>query len=271
MFDATEIRNACSIEHVEVHEELASTNDRALELVRSNKVSDSAIIVARMQSAGRGQRARSWWSSDESLTFTWIKKFDSKGVIKDSSGILPIVTAIAVATAIESLTDFSSIKIKWPNDVLVANRKLAGILIETVNLGTELALVVGIGVNVNHAQFPEVDSQSGSGVGACFPPTSIRLETGKEAPLQSLLIMIIQRLSSELDKLSNPDNSEIIAERCNQRLAFMNEPVVAETANGETVSGKCMGVSTDGSLTVQTEEAITSIHSGTLRPAHSNN
>jgi BirA family biotin operon repressor/biotin-[acetyl-CoA-carboxylase] ligase len=262
MFDATEIRNACCIELVEAHDELESTNDRALELVRTNQVTESALIVARIQNAGRGQRARTWWSNEKSLTFTWVKNVNTKRFPSNSTRILPMATANIVADAVESLTDISDIKIKWPNDVVVKDRKLAGILIETVNLGDELCLVVGIGVNVNQNEIPPANAD------VFFRPTSIRMETDKKTSPQSLLISITQRLDQEVNRRMNC--SEFSTDHFNRRLAYLNESVKIERANGESLSGKCLGVALDGSVTIQSGESVKSIYSGTLRPIRKN-
>lgn len=110
------------------------------------------LIIADHQSSGRGQYQRSWISAPaQNLTFSVIlTPGRSKGI-----SLLKQVAALAVSDALSEL-GLRNVRIKWPNDVLVDHRKIAGILVEAVFKGAALSrVVVGIGLNVHQTDFPE--------------------------------------------------------------------------------------------------------------------
>lgn len=135
-----------------IHEPQAeSTNTLAKHLPESD-VTHGMVVIADHQTAGRGQYQRSWLSAPaQNLTFSVVlTPGRSVGV-----ALLKQVAALAVLDALirHGLRD---VRIKWPNDVLVANRKIAGILVESVFKGASLSrVVVGIGLNVHQTEFPE--------------------------------------------------------------------------------------------------------------------
>jgi BirA family biotin operon repressor/biotin-[acetyl-CoA-carboxylase] ligase len=130
---------------IEAHEAIGSTNDRAREALREPQ-GQGRVILAELQTAGRGRRGRTWDSpSGVNLTF--------------SVGLRPALAAadawrLAAAAGLAvraAAAPFGAVSLKWPNDVVdAAGRKLAGILIETVVDGDRVAeAVIGIGINVN--------------------------------------------------------------------------------------------------------------------------
>jgi BirA family biotin operon repressor/biotin-[acetyl-CoA-carboxylase] ligase len=115
-------------------------------------VTHAMVVITDHQTAGRGQYQRSWLSAPaQNLTFSVVlTPGRSKGI-----SLLKQVAALAVSDALTEL-GLQSIRIKWPNDVLVDHRKIAGILVEAVFKGASLArVVVGIGLNVHQTEFPE--------------------------------------------------------------------------------------------------------------------
>jgi len=137
-----------------VFEELPSTNTFALELAR-NSTPQGTIVLADRQTAGRGRLQRSWFSPPEaniygSVIFSLKTKFQSIGWI-------PLMAGTAIAQAIENHTTID-ITLKWPNDILIAERKVGGILCESFNRdSTETRVVIGFGINVNlpESSFPK--------------------------------------------------------------------------------------------------------------------
>lgn len=137
-------------------DEIDSTNEEALRRLKAG-APDGTLISARLQTAGRGRRGRVWDSPPGNLYMSIIVR----GVDGAAAGQLSYVSALAAGDAIGPRTAF-----KWPNDILVGGRKVAGILIEAeAAQGRLIGLVVGIGVNVLHA--PE---------GTEFPATSLAAE-----------------------------------------------------------------------------------------------
>ncbi|MEH3053101.1 MAG: biotin--[acetyl-CoA-carboxylase] ligase [Patulibacter minatonensis] len=142
---------------LEVVDEADSTNRLALERAAAG-APNGTVVVARRQTAGRGRQGRTWFSDEGALTLSVIVR--GHGV----DGLLPLRAGLAVAR-----TAGSSARVKWPNDVLVEGRKVAGILVEAVPSSPtapgERAAVVGIGLNVavDLAALPaEVAARAGS-------------------------------------------------------------------------------------------------------------
>lgn len=125
-----------------------STNRWSIDHATSSGASASLplVVFADCQTAGRGRSGRSWYSDEGVLTFSVV--FDCSGWPKPLSQIA-LVSGIAVADAVQSrLEPQYRASVKWPNDVYVGERKVAGILVESIGGATQ-RLVVGIGVNVS--------------------------------------------------------------------------------------------------------------------------
>ena len=138
-----------------VHSEtLESTNTHALDLVRSRQLDSPTLILCDRQLAGRGQRGNSWWSSEDSLTMTWCWPTSHPAY---PQGMLALAAGLAVERGIvDQVGNTVPLAIKWPNDLLIDGKKVAGILVESTPMPPpshdRTALVVGIGINVNQTE-----------------------------------------------------------------------------------------------------------------------
>jgi BirA family biotin operon repressor/biotin-[acetyl-CoA-carboxylase] ligase len=153
-----------------------STNDYALELLHSERPEEGTVIQAQSQTQGRGQRGARWEAEPgRNLTVSVILYptfLDPQRQFELSKAM-----ALAVAGCVASLTGLRP-SIKWPNDILLAGRKVAGLLIENRLLAARMdASVVGIGLNVNQAFFPPHLEGAGSLLGV----------TGHELDLEQAL------------------------------------------------------------------------------------
>lgn len=122
---------------LEYHQEIASTNDRALALAREGAPAGT-LVVAEYQTAGRGQRGASWVAPPESSV---LMSLLLRVPAPQPPAHLAIVSGLGAAAGLDFLG--APVKIKWPNDLMLADCKVAGILVETV----EQAVVLGIGIN----------------------------------------------------------------------------------------------------------------------------
>ncbi|NLF31623.1 MAG: biotin--[acetyl-CoA-carboxylase] ligase [Planctomycetes bacterium] len=128
-------------------EVLDSTNDTAADSARQAD-SDGLVVLAERQRRGRGRGARAWLSEPGANVLMSV-------VLRDDASHLPaepvtIAAGMAVAEAVEAvLADPGACRLKWPNDVLLEGRKVAGILVEQRRGGSARSLIVGIGINVN--------------------------------------------------------------------------------------------------------------------------
>src|SRR6187402_326644 len=127
-------------------------------LVHGRKVAHGTIVIAESQTAGRGRRGRSWYSEQENgLYFSLVLR------PKVPPGFAPLFTlgtAVALHNAIEANTGLS-IDIKWPNDLLLENKKVCGILAEMqAEFDRVNSLIIGVGINVNQTDFPAEISET---------------------------------------------------------------------------------------------------------------
>lgn len=137
------------------YSETDSTNSQSLQLLSENSsVPTPHLVFAETQRAGRGRGSNTWWSGLGSLTFSVIVDFTQLGLDATDRPLLPLLTGLAVLRAVKALLPdrslVRSIGLKWPNDVFIENRKLAGVLIEVSGVQSQHA-VVGVGINVNNS------------------------------------------------------------------------------------------------------------------------
>ncbi len=170
-----------------------STNKTAAELIRSAKAGHGAVILAHEQTAGQGQRGRSWTSvAGQDLTFSVILK--PQDLRAEHQFVLSRMVALAVHQLVQD-TVKGEVRIKWPNDVLVERRKIAGILIQNDILGESVsASIIGIGLNVNNRDLNED-----------LLATSLALECGHALDRMRLLEVLCQRLEEWYLRLEQGD------------------------------------------------------------------
>ncbi|MCB0769772.1 MAG: biotin--[acetyl-CoA-carboxylase] ligase [Flavobacteriales bacterium] len=156
-------------------ESLESTNKMAAELFGLSKVQHGAVIMANEQTAGRGQRDRVW-VAQKGADLTVSVVLEPPGLRAEDQFVLSKLAALAVSDVVRTWIG-GPVAVKWPNDVLVGRRKIAGILIENDVMGERVACsVVGIGINVNSSGFPED-----------LMATSMLLESGGRVDLTDVL------------------------------------------------------------------------------------
>ncbi|QJT94314.1 biotin--[acetyl-CoA-carboxylase] ligase [Wolbachia endosymbiont of Diaphorina citri] len=130
------------------YKEVSSTNTEALDLINKG-ISNETVIIADKQTEGRGRTRKSWVSPEGNLYASLvINQVTDIGKLTE----LTFVTAVAVGNILLSFIADSNVQYKWPNDVLIDDKKISGILLERKS--NSHWLVIGIGINVNHAPLP---------------------------------------------------------------------------------------------------------------------
>ena len=222
----------------EAHTE--STNTLAKQLPEA-EVEHGMVVIADHQSAGRGQYQRAWLSAPaQNLTFSVVlKPSRSNGI-----ALLKQVAALAVRDALSELR-LDDIRIKWPNDVLVDYRKIAGILVEAVFKGAALArVVVGIGLNVHQSEFPD---------DVRYLATSIALSTSETCSREAVLASVMRAFAAryaQWERMDHDLKTDIqrhvigMGSWCQIRVDNVSQP-------GKV---KPVGVDDDGQLIVITEQ-----------------
>ena len=151
---------------VVLYKSTASTNDIAWEHA-GNPAHHGLCVLAEAQSKGRGRRGRSWHSRPGESLLCSLLLIDAP----IEAELLTLTAAVATAEAISGLCGLK-VRIKWPNDILIADRKLAGILVEKRTVKGRACFVVGVGVNCHQ------EAAAFEGHAMRTPPTSLRMETG---------------------------------------------------------------------------------------------
>jgi len=236
----------------EHHEILASTNDRALKYCACGIGRTPLLVFANAQTAGRGRGQNAWLSEPGALTFSLVLSDRDVGLSADRLPRLSLLTAIAVAEALEELEPRYDFLLKWPNDVFVEGRKVAGILLERSTAAVNLT-VVGVGVNVNNPL--------GSG------PPSIR-ETaialcdlgGRRRALADALAAILRRLQDTLRRGADADG---LVTRWRPR-CLLADRWVAVAGSDRRIEGRCRGIDDRGALVIETANGAVSVNTGTI-------
>jgi len=222
---------------IERHTSIGSTNDRARELLEGAD-GDGSVVVAEVQTSGRGRRGRSWQSPPgRNLLMSVALEPDLAAA---EAWRLGLATALAVAEACAAV---SPVVLKWPNDVVAASdgRKLGGLLIETMAEGDRLrAAVLGIGINVNwqRAEMP-ADLQEEA--------TSLADLAGAPVDRAALLDRLLDALESEIAAIEAGRSPR---ERYRALCATLGSAVNVETAEG-TVHGRAIDLDATGALVVE--------------------
>jgi BirA family biotin operon repressor/biotin-[acetyl-CoA-carboxylase] ligase len=264
---------------------LGSTNDEAARWVEEG-APDLSLVVADEQTAGRGRLSRRWYTPPGSaLAFSLVLRpvlSGSSPVIQSAdraSGFpsdekkepaqipakflprLSALGALAVYTALRERYSLSP-QVKWPNDVLVERKKLAGVLAEATWDGELLsAAILGIGVNVSPTSVPPDDQVS-------FPATCVDDVLGKQADRWELLRAVLGALLAWRSRLETTEFWQVWEEA----LAFRGETVYLHVEGGEPLEGKLLGLDPEGALRLRTPagEVITlQIGEVRLRPVDS--
>jgi len=145
-------------------ERLPSTNDFLKDLVKGQSLSEGYAVLAGEQTAGKGQNGNEWWSAKGDNLLTSIL-LQPRFLTFDNLHYLVYAVALGVRATIQKYVPQQKVEVKWPNDVVVAGHKIAGILIENMSVKGNIQSIVGIGININQREFEPFN----------FPPTSIRL------------------------------------------------------------------------------------------------
>lgn len=220
-----------------------STNSFGREMFRTNPGMRATCIVAEKQLQGRGQRGTVWESKPgQNLTFSIVYP---KPQI--SPGHQFLLSATVATSLVNSLSFFElpKLAVKWPNDIMSANSKIAGILIENViTEGKVVASVIGIGLNVNQTDFTGLPLAG-----------SMSTASGKEFDTQKVLDLLLKDLEKNLDELSEKNSEEILKEY-KKHLFRKQVPSTFQLPEGAYFSGMIVDVLPGGKLLVKTEDDL---------------
>jgi BirA family transcriptional regulator, biotin operon repressor / biotin---[acetyl-CoA-carboxylase] ligase len=230
--------------------DIDSTNRYALEASRSG-AAPGLVVVADRQAAGRGRRGRTWSAPPGSSLLVSVVLAAPGSA--DDVHVVTMAAGLALADAVQVVAGVDA-DLKWPNDLVVGDRKLAGILAETdLRDGRVHRVVVGIGCNVTWGGYPEELAESA---------TACDREAGRPVDRDALLAALLDRLAEHLESL------DAVPARYRSRLATIGHPVRVELGDG-TREGVARDVDDAGRLVVDTDDGPLVVAAGDvvhLRP-----
>jgi len=229
-------------------EEIDSTNNYLMDSKAKND-QHGTVVFAERQSAGKGRKDRKWYSSkDQNLTFSILlrQRFNEKNI-----NIINLGTAVSLAMSLENLYQLR-VNLKWPNDILISDKKVAGILLESSSSGNKIdKVVIGIGINVNQTSFQGAYN---------ITPTSVKLETGTEIDRERLLAEILNNFEEILKRIEiNPND---VLNDWRNRCRMIGERVLISDDNME-LTGIFDDIDEQGFILLKTDDRkIKKIHFG---------
>ncbi|HNU60261.1 MAG TPA: biotin--[acetyl-CoA-carboxylase] ligase [Aquaticitalea sp.] len=219
-----------------------STNSFLKRISNDGPLEDMTVVVADYQTDGRGQMGTQWVSKDSNnLLFSVFKKIT--GLDVDAAFSVAIVVALSVFNTLVKL-QLMNVRIKWPNDILSGNKKLAGILIENVVKQNRVqASVIGIGININQVHFEDLPNAS-----------SLILETGRLFDRDEVLQMVLLELQAYFQILES-GKSSYLKQLYEANLFRKDKPSTFTDAGGTKFSGFIRGITESGNLKIEIEDA----------------
>lgn len=230
---------------------VSSTNSYLAE--QNKELANGTVLLSEFQTDGKGRLKRSWYSNEgENLTFSILL---NNHIDKLNLNHLNLATSLAVSNSIENLYQLKT-DLKWPNDVLIKNKKVSGILLESSTKGSELEkVIVGIGINVNQNKF----------IGDFnIQPTSIRHEMRKSIAREKLLSEVLNTFEELLFELKN--DSKGLLNNWRDKCRMIGEHISIKH-NGETKYGTFYDIDANGLMILKVGEKLEKVSIGdvTLR------
>ena len=246
--DLAAIRAALPDRHIVWLETCASTMTEAARLAVSGCASGSAV-VAEEQTAGQGRYQRTWHSQREAGLYLSIVL--RLALAEESARVVTLALGLATAEAIARATDLRP-DLRWPNDVLIGDRKCAGILVQVESS----ALIAGIGINVNQAAFaPEIAASA----------TSLRLASGRPHAREPLLVHLLETVDSFTRMLADGGRGPILRMFARASSYVLGKRVVVDQG-GSAIEGVTDGLDESGFLVVRRPDGTrTTILAGGVR------
>lgn len=219
-----------------------STNDLMAQMSAKNQLFEGAIIITKHQTKGKGQRGNQWNSPEgKNLTFSIYLKPQFLKATQQFE--LNRMISLALLDVVKSLSNETKVFVKWPNDLIVNKKKVAGILIEnSINQNGISESIIGIGLNVN--QTDELLPTA----------TSLAIQFEKEFDLEKILLDIVKRIEHYYFILRSGD-FRFIHELYESKLFLKDKVAYYEDASGK-FNGIIRNVYPDGVLEIEDESGI---------------
>lgn len=236
--------------HIQYSATIDSTN---LEAVRCAQGAweNGTLILTDMQTAGRGRRGRGWDSpGGVNIFFSLLLK---PPISPDKASMLTLVMALSVAKGVEE-TAGTACAVKWPNDIVVNDKKVCGILTEMSVKPNEIQhVIIGVGINVNMADIPEELKNRA---------TSLAIEAGRTIPRNMLLTAVLSHFEKDYEAFLQTEDLSGMLEQYNGRLINRGRMVRVLDPQGE-FEGMAEGITPTGELLVRrADHTVETVYAG---------
>ncbi len=218
-----------------------STNEHAISMLANENPLEGTVVITSEQTAGKGQRGSSWEAQPgQNLTFSLIYK---PGFLSISHQFyLNVISSLAVRDTVAEFLH-SDVKVKWPNDIYLTDKKIAGILIQnSLKKNNFSTSVIGIGLNVNQTAFSDKKA------------ISMANYSGKSQSLEKVLNFLLEKIEQYYLMLRENRKEELFT-LYNNHLYRLNENHVYKTDSG-SFEGIITGVDENGRLLIKTAEEV---------------
>jgi len=248
------VRGTIFGEHIRHYYRASSTNTLAMEAAGAG-APEGSVFLAEQQTAGRGRGNHHWHSAESAGIYCSV--ILRPALPPSEVLVLSLAAALAVRSAVQEIDSRVIPDLKWPNDLLIAGKKFCGILTEMNAEATRVRhIVVGIGINVNHGQFPD-DLQKTA--------TSLAIETERTWSRVDLCAALLKSLDREYQSLlANPEAHSDILRRFEEQSSMARGKQVRIEENGG-FEGTTEGLDPRGLLRVRTDDELRIVYSGTVR------
>ncbi len=206
-------------------DEVDSTNEHAKRIL--DKATEGTVVLADIQTAGKGRLDRTWYSPDGGIYLSVI-------LFTDKPLLIPILAGVAICETFHNNYDIIP-GIKWPNDILLNEKKVGGVLVEAF----DTAVIVGIGINLNITEFPEELKETAS---------SIFIETKKRLDKMMVYNDLCREIDDNYQMLKDSKVSEILQKWRNYTIMF-GKTVKIETPE-KVVIGRVIDIAGNGALVI---------------------
>ena len=232
-----------------------STQSQAMKMINESK-KEGTIIIAEKQTGGRGRTGRQWISPKGGIWFSIIlhPKFDIS-----NTTLFPIASSLALSIAIQKTCKIST-ELKWPNDLTIKGKKLAGMLIDASfesNKIENLVLGVGINFNVNVKEIEKVLKKTPNFYGV----SSLNDQKNKTSQIELIQSFLLE-LEKVYEELNNNQIKKIIIE-WTKRSSTIGKKVEMNTLNGK-ISGKAIKIDEDGGLIIKDKDKTNKVFAGDI-------
>lgn len=242
-----------------VYDSIDSTNLEALRWAAEQGAVEGSLVVADSQTAGRGRWGRSWLSQPgAALMFSVVLRPEAPM----QPGLITTTGGLAVAGAIERTTGLRA-AIKWPNDVLINERKVSGVLVETRSVGHATnAVVLGAGINLHSRDLPAEIAESATSIAQ-----ELEHKTRSRVPPRAeLLAAVLRDLEDLYDALGSDRGRAGIIERATALSSILGGEVTVRFADGSSILGVAASLGPDGALVLDDGTVIDSGEIERIRP-----